>query len=210
MAGATVATWVKVRTKTGLTSRPISHKYEGGAGFEKGQTITQSEYNEIKANRSQKVQEAAGKLAENVRTVTAEVVDSMPVGERKSRFSKLIDDLDELDRQDIKNTSQLLGVAAELMVMTEKYTGVKPRESTTQTALPPVSEPDRKGGSRFGNLISDIEDIQKTNTKINAQLFGVTAKLYDNLDKLIKNQTPKKPPASRDRPVLNPSKKPNK
>jgi len=54
MAGATIATWVKVRTKTGLTSRPISHKYEGGAGFEKGQVITQSEYNAIVANRKEK------------------------------------------------------------------------------------------------------------------------------------------------------------
>lgn len=55
MAGATVATWVKVRTKTGLTSRPISHKYEGGANYEKGQVITQSEFNEIKASRGEKV-----------------------------------------------------------------------------------------------------------------------------------------------------------
>jgi hypothetical protein len=55
MAGATIATWVKVRTKTGLTSRPISHKYEGGANYAPGQTITQSEYDTIKANRGEKV-----------------------------------------------------------------------------------------------------------------------------------------------------------
>lgn len=54
MAGATVATWVKVRTKSGVTARPISHKYEGGADYEKGQIITQSEYEAIKANRTEK------------------------------------------------------------------------------------------------------------------------------------------------------------
>jgi len=37
MAGATVVTRVKGRTKTGLTSRPISHKYAGGANYEKSQ-----------------------------------------------------------------------------------------------------------------------------------------------------------------------------
>lgn len=49
MAGATVATGVKVRTKTGLTSRPISHKYEDGASYARGDTITQSEYERIKS-----------------------------------------------------------------------------------------------------------------------------------------------------------------
>jgi len=65
MAGATVATWVKVRTKTGLTSRPISHKYEGGANYEKGQVITQSEYNDIKANRGEKVSSLKEKSTES-------------------------------------------------------------------------------------------------------------------------------------------------
>lgn len=49
MAGTTVATWVKVKTKTGMTARPISHKYEGGAGYDPGQVITQSEYEKLKA-----------------------------------------------------------------------------------------------------------------------------------------------------------------
>lgn len=54
MAGTTVATWVKVKTKTGFTARPISHKYEGGASFEPGQVITQSEYQKLKAEGNQK------------------------------------------------------------------------------------------------------------------------------------------------------------
>lgn len=54
MAGATVATWVKVKTKSGLTSRPISHEYEGGSGYEPGQVITMSEYQKLKAEGNQK------------------------------------------------------------------------------------------------------------------------------------------------------------
>ena len=46
MAGATVATWVKVRTKNGLKSMPISLK-DGGGNFIKGQTITESELREV-------------------------------------------------------------------------------------------------------------------------------------------------------------------
>jgi len=210
MAGATVATWVKVRTKTGLTSRPISHKYEGGAGFEKGQVITQSEYEAIKANRTEKTPTMAGKLAENVRTVAAEIVDTMPTGERKSRFSKLIDDLDELNQQDLKNSAQLLGITAKLAAITEKYTGLKPREIATQAALPPANKPERKGGSRFGNLISDIEDTHKASNKNDAKLLGAAASLYDTMDKISKNQTPKKLSPSSDRPALKPSKKPKK
>ena len=210
MAGATVATWVKVRTKSGVTARPISHKYEGGADYEKGQIITQSEYEAIKANRTEKKPTIAGKLAENVRTVAAEIVDTMPTGQKKSRFSQLIDDLDELNRQDIKDTSQLLGVTAKLVVMTEKYTGLKPREIATQAALPPANKPERKGGSRFGNLISDIEDTQKASIKADAKLLGAAASLYDTMDKISKNQTPKKLSPSSDRPALKPSKKPKK
>lgn len=54
MAGTTVATWVKVKTKSGFTSRPISHKYEGGASYEPGQVITMSEYQKLKAEGNQK------------------------------------------------------------------------------------------------------------------------------------------------------------
>ena len=77
MAGATVATWVKVRTKSGLTARPISHKYEGGANYEKGQVITQSEYEAIKANR--KESEKSGKsnnAPSGGGTITASAVSS--------------------------------------------------------------------------------------------------------------------------------------
>ena len=61
MAGTTVATWVKVKTKTGLTSRPISHKYEGGANYEKGQIITQSEYEAIKGKRGGSISDLKSK-----------------------------------------------------------------------------------------------------------------------------------------------------
>ena len=54
MAGKGVATWVKVKTKSGFTSRPISHKYEGGTSFESGQVITMSEYQKLKAEGNQK------------------------------------------------------------------------------------------------------------------------------------------------------------
>lgn len=57
MAGTTVATWVKVKNSKGLTSRPISHKYEGGASFEPGQVITQSEYQKLKSEGNQKREE---------------------------------------------------------------------------------------------------------------------------------------------------------
>ena len=61
MAGATVATWVKVRTKTGFTSRAISHKYEGGANYEKGQVIAQSEYEAIKGKRGGSISDLKSK-----------------------------------------------------------------------------------------------------------------------------------------------------
>lgn len=57
MAGKGVATWVKVKNSKGLTPRPISHKYEGGASFDPGQVITMSEYQKLKAEGNQKREE---------------------------------------------------------------------------------------------------------------------------------------------------------
>lgn len=64
MAGTTVATWVKVKTKTGMTSRPISHKYEGGAGYSPGEVITQSEYEKLKAEGNKNREQSKSEKSE--------------------------------------------------------------------------------------------------------------------------------------------------
>jgi hypothetical protein len=97
MVGATVATWVKVKTKTGLTSRPISHKHEGGAGFEKGQVITQSEYDTIKANRSEKVS-TIKEYAAIATTKDPSPFEDVTFGTKKTKKER-----DAIKRQEIDN-----------------------------------------------------------------------------------------------------------
>lgn len=70
MAGKGIATWVKVKNSKGLTPRPISHKYEGGASFEQGQVITQSEYQKLKSEGNKK--------REETKTVNKEVIANKP------------------------------------------------------------------------------------------------------------------------------------
>ena len=95
MAGATVATGVKVRTKTGLTSRPISHKYEDGASYARGDTITQSEYERIKSRgdtkrKSLKELSDAKKMKETEKSVEADTYHSvMGWGSGKESWQKL-------------------------------------------------------------------------------------------------------------------------
>lgn len=137
MAGATVATWVKVRTKTGLTSRPISHKYEGGANYEKGQTITQSEYNAIVANRKEK--EKSGSAIAAKRPIEQQEKDFFDLGiPLDSKIPPMIDSLKKIASDSgikiDKETNRLLSsgdardyVKAEktIMAATTKYRGNK-------------------------------------------------------------------------------------
>lgn len=65
MAGPSIGTWVKVRNKSGrMTSRVIPNKF-GGAKYEQGQVITQSEYNAYKAKRDDIKSEIAVGKAES-------------------------------------------------------------------------------------------------------------------------------------------------
>ena len=125
MAGATVATWVKVKTKSGLTSRPISHKYENGASYAPGQAITQSEYNEIKANRSEKVstmKERAIATTEN----------STPPNKKQSRG---------LSQKDFMKGLASESDAQLATKKTSKKTAKK--QSTLKSVLTPPSKPSR-------------------------------------------------------------------
>jgi hypothetical protein len=52
MAGPSIGTWVKVRSKSGgTTPRVLAKKYGGGA-YDQGEVITQSEYEKYKQNRA--------------------------------------------------------------------------------------------------------------------------------------------------------------
>jgi hypothetical protein len=56
MAGPSIGTWVKVKTKTGLTPRVIPNK-DGGGQYSQGQVITQSEFNELRQKRAGRLRE---------------------------------------------------------------------------------------------------------------------------------------------------------
>jgi hypothetical protein len=61
MAGPSIGTWVKVRSKSGgTTPRVLAKKYGGGA-YQQGQVITQSEYESYKKQRAEgmKAEEAS-------------------------------------------------------------------------------------------------------------------------------------------------------
>ena len=65
MAGPSIGVWVKVKTKSGVTPRVIPNK-DGGGQYSQGQVITQSEFNELRQKRNQRLQEdRAGKPADN-------------------------------------------------------------------------------------------------------------------------------------------------
>jgi hypothetical protein len=55
MAGPGIGVWVKVKTKSGVTPRVIPNK-DGGGQYSQGQVITQSEFNELRQKRAERLQ----------------------------------------------------------------------------------------------------------------------------------------------------------
>lgn len=53
MAGPSIGTWVKVRSKSGGTTPRVLAKKFGGGAYQQGQVITQSEYNSYKKDRAE-------------------------------------------------------------------------------------------------------------------------------------------------------------
>lgn len=176
-----------------MTSRPIYHKYEGGASYEPGQVITMSEYQKLKSEGNQKREETKAGNKEAIannepRTVIAEVVDSVPQEKRRGRLSALLDQLDELDKKENRTDAELVAVAAKLINLTEETTGLKPRDISRQPSLPPVNEPKQRG-SRFGNLVNELDRIDSEKIVADAKALGGITKLSNDLSEAMKNQS---------------------
>ena len=89
MAGATVVTWVKVKTKTGLTSRPIPTSW--GAIPEKGSVITLSQYLEAKKSGmeakelSKRIEKKSGISYQELENNMRQSIDAIPARFNRKR-----------------------------------------------------------------------------------------------------------------------------
>jgi hypothetical protein len=66
MAGPGIGVWVKVKTKSGVTPRVIPNK-DGGGQYSQGQVITQSEFNELRQKRAERLQQKGGDYFESLK-----------------------------------------------------------------------------------------------------------------------------------------------
>jgi hypothetical protein len=95
-----------------------------------------------------------------------------------SRFSNLIDQLDDLDQQDIKNTAKLLGITA---VLYERLQGLVDTQANKKTSLPEVEKITKEFLiQRYGNYSNAYNAYQEA--------YGIKCKTgWNNLLPLVQD-----------------------
>jgi hypothetical protein len=119
---------------------------------------------------------------EPARAVPVEVVADRPRG--KSRFQKLIDDVSSNYAKEEELQDRALGITAKVAtkyVKTLADAGVTPQASRSpkqlQAEVPALPGTARKKGSRFSQLISDMDALDTRQTKNLARTLGVAAQM---------------------------------
>lgn len=135
------------------------------------------EQNNAEAKAKRQADVAARTLKEEVQALKTEVVNSDIPKASKSRVRKLIEEMEELQKQDIQNASQVFAIAAKATKTAENLLGAKSNPGQTINPLKQLpGQKQKTGRSRFGNLVDNLEALNKQDIKNAAQAYGNAAK----------------------------------